>query len=113
MFLKIRDYDDEEDKKKEMGREYVYSWLALLCAKPSSGHLDLMSNFEGELFEQYIQVIIYKFYGFVDVTIHSVIIQIWSFNNLSNTMQFIFFHVIRYNFIHSFLDICKLYYFID
>ncbi|XP_060592918.1 uncharacterized protein LOC132747532 [Ruditapes philippinarum] len=51
----LSEYEDDEDKVKEVGREYVYTWLALLCARPSSGHLDLMSKFEGQMFKQYIQ----------------------------------------------------------
>ncbi|XP_060592917.1 uncharacterized protein LOC132747531 [Ruditapes philippinarum] len=51
----LSEYEDDEDKVKEIGREYVYTWLALLCARPSSGHLDIMSKLEGDMFEQYIQ----------------------------------------------------------
>lgn len=50
-----RDFEDDEDKQMLIGQELVNTWLALFCAKPTSGHLDLMSKFSGDLFEKYIQ----------------------------------------------------------
>lgn len=41
----------------KIGHEQVYTWLALFCARPSSGHLDLMSKFTGDLFSKYVTVI--------------------------------------------------------
>ncbi|XP_053405606.1 uncharacterized protein LOC128558993 [Mercenaria mercenaria] len=50
-----RDFEDDVGKQREIGHELMYTWLALLCAKPSSGHLDLMDAFTGDLFEKYIE----------------------------------------------------------
>ncbi|XP_053405611.1 uncharacterized protein LOC123565796 isoform X2 [Mercenaria mercenaria] len=50
-----RDFEDDESKHLQIGHELLYTWLALFCARPSSGQLDLMSNFTGGLFEKYIE----------------------------------------------------------
>ncbi|XP_060592919.1 uncharacterized protein LOC132747533 [Ruditapes philippinarum] len=50
-----RNFTDEVENHAQIGQEIVYTWLALLTAKPSSGHLDLMSKFSGDMFEQYVK----------------------------------------------------------
>ncbi|KAL4227940.1 hypothetical protein ACF0H5_013379 [Mactra antiquata] len=49
------DFEDDDDKLKTIGNQHVYTWLALLRARPCSAHLDLMSKFVSNQFEKYIQ----------------------------------------------------------
>ncbi|KAH3837261.1 hypothetical protein DPMN_110644, partial [Dreissena polymorpha] len=48
-------FDKNESQLKAIGREQFETWLALLKAKPSSGHVDLMSLVNTDRYKLYIQ----------------------------------------------------------
>jgi len=51
----IRNFDDAAGEA-EVGREEFVTWLALLRARPSSGHIDLMDKLHNDKLRNYVKV---------------------------------------------------------
>ncbi|XP_052791498.1 uncharacterized protein LOC128225637 isoform X2 [Mya arenaria] len=46
---------EDDNAMREIGRQQFETWLALLRARPSSGHIDLMSKLNDAKYKEYIQ----------------------------------------------------------